>query len=343
MAAHAYIYDAVRTPRGKGKASGALHGTKPVDLVVRLIQALRERNPGLDEGRIADLVLGIVSPVGDQGMVLPRTAALLAGMPDTVPGLQVNRFCGSGLSAVNTAAEKVAAGWEDVVLAGGVESMSRVPMGSDGGAWAMDPATSMRLGFTPQGVSIDLLATIEGITREDVDAYAARSHQRAAHAWEQGWFDRSIVPVRDVNGQLLLDRDEIVRPDATVESLGALKPSFAQVGAQGGFDAVALQRYPQAERVDHIRQQMREDDRAYAMNLALIRRAADLTQVELARRLGVGQAAVSKVERQHDLLLSTLSSYVAAAGANARIVVTVGDRDLEFDLATLADAAPPEQ
>lgn len=252
MAAHAYIYDAVRTPRGKGKASGALHGTKPVDLVVGLIQALRERNPGLDEGRIADLVLGIVSPVGDQGMVLPRTAALLAGMPDTVPGLQVNRFCGSGLSAVNTAAEKVAAGWEDVVLAGGVESMSRVPMGSDGGAWAMDPATSMRLGFTPQGVSIDLLATIEGITREDVDAYAARSHQRAAHAWEQGWFDRSIVPVRDVNGQLLLDRDEIVRPDATVESLGALKPSFAQVGAQGGFDAVALQRYPQAERVDHI-------------------------------------------------------------------------------------------
>lgn len=252
MAAHAYIYDAVRTPRGKGKASGALHGTKPVDLVVGLIQALRERNPGLDEGRIADLVLGIVSPVGDQGMVLPRTAALLAGMPDTVPGLQVNRFCGSGLSAVNTAAEKVAAGWEDVVLAGGVESMSRVPMGSDGGAWAMDPATSMRLGFTPQGVSIDLLATIEGITREDVDAYAARSHQRAAHAWEQGWFDRSIVPVRDVNGQLLLDRDEIVRPDATVASLGALKPSFAQVGAQGGFDAVALQRYPQAERVDHI-------------------------------------------------------------------------------------------
>lgn len=252
MAAHAYIYDAVRTPRGKGKASGALHGTKPVDLVVGLIQALRERNPGLDEGRIADLVLGIVSPVGDQGMVLPRTAALLAGMPDTVPGLQINRFCGSGLSAVNTAAEKVAAGWEDVVLAGGVESMSRVPMGSDGGAWAMDPATSMRLGFTPQGVSIDLLATIEGITREDVDAYAARSHERAAHAWDQGWFDRSIVPVRDMNGQLVLERDEIVRPEATVESLGALKPSFAAVGAQGGFDAVALQRYPQAERIDHI-------------------------------------------------------------------------------------------
>ncbi len=247
----AYIYDAVRTPRGKGKSSGALHGTKPVDLVVGLIEALRERLPGLDENRISDLVLGIVSPIGDQGMVLPRTAALLAGMPDTVPGLQINRFCGSGLSAVNTAAEKVAAGWDELVLAGGVESMSRVPMGSDGGAWAADPATAMRLGFTPQGVSIDLLATIEDISREMLDTYAARSHHRAAQAWQEGRFARSVVPVKDINGREVLATDETIRPDASVETLGALRPSFAQIGEMGGFDAVAVQHFPQAEKIEH--------------------------------------------------------------------------------------------
>ena len=235
----AYIYDAVRTPRGKGKSSGALHGTKPVDLVVGLIEALRERLPGLDENRISDLVLGIVSPIGDQGMVLPRTAALLAGMPDTVPGLQINRFCGSGLSAVNTAAEKVAAGWDELVLAGGVESMSRVPMGSDGGAWATDPETNLHTGFMPQGIGADLIATLEGFSREDVDGFAVKSQQKAANAWQNGYFAKSIIPITDQNGVVILDRDEHVRGNTSLESLSGLKPSFQMMGEMG-FDGVVI-------------------------------------------------------------------------------------------------------
>lgn len=246
-----YIYDAFRTPRGKGKPGGALHSVKPIDLVLGLIEEMRRRLPGLDENRISDLILGIVSPVGDQGAVLPRIAALAAGMPLTVGGVQVNRFCASGLTAVNMAAEKVAAGWEDLAIGGGVESMSRVPMGSDGGAWANDPITATALGFVPQGVSIDVLANLENISRAELDTYAARSHERAAQAWAEGRFDRSIVPVKDANGKVLLERDEILRPGTTVETLGALKPSFATLGAQGGFDAVALQHYPQLEAVDH--------------------------------------------------------------------------------------------
>ncbi|MEU7812240.1 acetyl-CoA C-acetyltransferase [Pseudonocardia sp. NPDC049154] len=251
-ASEALIYDAIRTPRGRGKSSGSLHTIKPVSLVVGLIDELRARHPELDPAIIDDIVLGIVSPVGDQGSVLPRTAALAAGLPDTVSGLQINRFCGSGLEAVNTAAQKVRSGWDQMVLAGGVESMSRLPLGSDGGAWMNDPATNLSTSFIPQGVSADLIATIEGFDRETVDSYALQSQQRAAAAWSGGYFEKSIVPVRDLNGSIVLDRDELMRPDSTLESLGSLKPSFATMGKQGGFDAVALQRYHWIERIDHV-------------------------------------------------------------------------------------------
>jgi acetyl-CoA C-acetyltransferase len=247
----AYIYDHVRTPRGRGK-KGSLHGVKPIDLTVGLIDELRRRNPGLDPGRVDDVVMGIVSPIGDQGSVLPRIAALKAGLPDTVAGVQLNRFCASGLEAVNTAAQKVRSGWDHLILAGGVESMSRVPIGSDGGAWAMDPATNYDTYFVPQGISADLIATLEGFSRRDVDEYAVRSQELAAKAWADERFARSIVPVRDVNGLVVLDHDEHLRPGTTVESLGALRPSFAQMGEAGGFDAVALQKFHAVERINHV-------------------------------------------------------------------------------------------
>ena len=248
----AFIYDAIRTPRGKGKPGGALHGVKPIDLVVGLIDETRRRFPDLDENRISDIILGIVSPLGDQGMDLPRIAALAAKMPDTVAGVQINRFCASGLTSINMAAQKIRSGWDEVVLAGGVESMSRVPMGSDGGAWAMDPATNYDTYFSPQGIGADLIATIEGFTREDVDRYAERSQRLAAQAWDEGRFDKSVVPVRDINGITILDRDEHMRPGTTVEALAGLKPSFAMVGDMGGFDAVALQKYHWIEEINHV-------------------------------------------------------------------------------------------
>ena len=254
----ALIYDAVRTPRGRGKAGkdtkpgGSLYEVKPVSLVVGLVDELRRRYPTLDPATIDDLILGCVTAVGDQGMVIARTAALLAGLPDTVPGVTLNRFCASGLEAVNTAAQKIRAGWDDMILAGGVESMSRVPMTSDGGAIAMDPESNYAAGFVPQGVSADLLATVEGFSREDTDAFAARSHQRAAKAWADGVFDRSVVPVRDRVGQVILDRDETIRPETSPETLATLDPSFAAMGEVGGFDAVALQRYHWLERIEHV-------------------------------------------------------------------------------------------
>ncbi len=248
---NAFIYDAVRTPRGKNRG-GALHATKPVDLVVTLVDAIRERNPALDPALVDDIVLGVVSPVGEQGGDIARTAAMVAGLPETVPGVQVNRFCASGLEAVNLAAQKVASGFEDLVLAGGVESMSRVPIGSDGGAYAEDPTTNYDAYFVPQGIGADLIATVEGFSREDVDAFAVRSQQRAETAWREGRFARSIVPVRDLNGVMVLDHDEHRRPDSTIESLGRLPASFAGIGAQAGFDAVALQKYHWLERIDHV-------------------------------------------------------------------------------------------
>ncbi|HEX2358138.1 MAG TPA: acetyl-CoA C-acetyltransferase [Micromonosporaceae bacterium] len=254
----AFIYEAIRTPRGRGKpggdghAGGALYEVKPVSLVVGLIAELRRRYPGLDPNRIDDLVLGCVTAVGDQGMVISRTAALLAGLPDTVAGVTLNRFCASGLEAVNTAAQKVRAGWDELIVAGGVESMSRVPMGSDGGAIMMDPESGYAIGVVPQGISADLLATIEGFGRSDVDAYAVRSHSRAAKAWADGAFDRAVVPVRDRIGQVILEQDETIRPETTVETLAALDSAFAGIGEKGGFDAVALQRYHWVDRIDHV-------------------------------------------------------------------------------------------
>lgn len=252
MSTEAYVYDAIRTPRGRGKANGALHGTKPIDLVVGLIHEVRRRFPDLDPAAIDDIVLGVVGPVGDQGSDIARIAAIAAGLPDTVAGVQENRFCASGLEAVNMAAAKVRSGWEDLVLAGGVESMSRVPMASDGGAWFADPMTNFDTGFVPQGISADLIATIEGYSRRDVDEYAALSQERAAAAWKDDRFARSVVPVQDRNGLVVLDHDEHLRPGTTADSLAGLKPSFAAIGDAGGFDAVALQKYHWVEKIDHV-------------------------------------------------------------------------------------------
>jgi acetyl-CoA C-acetyltransferase len=250
--AEAFVYDHLRTPRGKGKAAGSLHEVKPVDLVVGLIDELRERNPGLDTTRIDDVVLGVVTPIGDQGGDIAKTAALAAGLPETTAGVQLNRFCASGLEAVNQAASRVRGGFEQLILAGGVESMSRVPMGSDGGAWASDPATALKTGFVPQGIGADLIATLEGWSREDVDAFAAESHHRAAKAWANGYFEKSVIPVRDLNGLVVLDHDELIRPDTTVEGLAGLRPSFAQIGQDAGFDDVALEKYHWVEKIDHV-------------------------------------------------------------------------------------------
>jgi acetyl-CoA C-acetyltransferase len=252
MATDAFIYDAIRTPRGKGKPTGALHEVKPITLITGLLDELRRRHPDLDPTAIDDVVLGVVSPIGEQGMDIARTAVIAAGYPDTTGGVQLNRFCASGLEAVNQAAQRIRSGWEDFILAGGVESMSRVAMGSDGGAWAMDPETALRTNFVPQGVSADLLATLNGYSRTDVDAYAAESHARAAKAWANGYFTRSVIPVHDRNGLPILDHDQLVRPGTTVETLAALPVSFAAIGEHGGFDSVALEKYVTVERIEHV-------------------------------------------------------------------------------------------
>jgi acetyl-CoA C-acetyltransferase len=246
----AYIYDHVRTPRGKGKADGSLHEVTPVELASQTLRALRDRNE-LDTSIVDDVVLGCVAPVGEQGADIARIAALNADFAESVPGKQINRFCASGLEAVNTAAAQVMSGQSDMVIGGGVEAMSRVPMGSDGGAWPTDPQVAQKLYFVPQGISADLIATKFGFSREDLDEYAAESQRRAANAWEEGRFRKSVVPVKDVIGQVLLDHDEIVRPGTTAEDLGQLRPAFQMPGEQAGFDAVAIQRYPDVERIDH--------------------------------------------------------------------------------------------
>lgn len=246
----AYVFDALRTPRGKGKKDGTLHEVKPIDLLVGLLTELQARHR-FDTAAVDDVVMGIVSPVGEQGSVLPKVAALKAGWDFRCAGVQVNRFCASGLEAVNLAAQKVRSGWEDLVVAGGVESMSRVPIGSDGGAWAQDPATNSATLFVPQGIGADLIATLDGYTRADVDAFALESQRRATAARAAGYFKNSVVPVRDFIGQTILAEDEFIKPKTTLEGLGALKASFEQLGSMG-FDAVALQRYPQVERIHHV-------------------------------------------------------------------------------------------
>ncbi|WP_296227785.1 acetyl-CoA C-acetyltransferase [Ralstonia sp. UBA689] len=247
----AYIYDAVRTPRGKGKKDGSLHGVTPLRLAATALRAIRDRNQ-LDTALVDDVVLGCVEPVGEQGACIGRVAVLAAGYAETTAGVQVNRFCASGLEACNMAAAQVMAGQSDFAIGGGVESMSRVPMGASGGAWAVDPAIAIPSYFVPQGVSADTIATKWGYSRRDVDAYAAESHRRAHAAAGAGWFKHSIVPVRDQNGLTILDRDEMIRPQTTVDTLAQLKPSFAELGEQYGFDAVIRQRYPELERIEHV-------------------------------------------------------------------------------------------
>ncbi|MGF6285541.1 acetyl-CoA C-acetyltransferase [Pseudomonas silensiensis] len=246
----ALIFDALRTPRGKGKANGALHSVKPVNLVAGLLTALQQRT-SLDTSQVDDVVLGCVTPIGDQGSDIAKTATQVADWDVSVAGLQINRFCASGLEAVNLGAMKVRSGFEDLVVVGGVESMSRVPMGSDGGAWAHDPETNFHSHFAPQGVGADLIATLEGFSRQDVDAYALHSQQKAARARADGSFNKSLVPVQDQNGIILLDHDEFIRAGSTMEGLGQLKPSFEIIG-QMGFDATALRVYSHVERINHV-------------------------------------------------------------------------------------------
>ena len=250
MAETAYIYDAIRTPRSKGKADGTLNEVKPIDLVTTLLDEMQTRHD-LDTSRVDDVLLGCVSPVQEQGAVLPKVALQKAGWDEGVPGAQLNRFCASGLDTFNAAAAKVASGWEDLVCAGGYESMSRVPIGSDGGPFTEDPATNIATKFVPQGIGADLIATLDGYSRDDVDAFAMRSQQRAAHARDSGWFDRSVVPVRDENGVTILQRDDFIKPNTDMQALGGLKPSFAQMGKMG-YDAVALSKYTEVESINHV-------------------------------------------------------------------------------------------
>ncbi|WP_114423802.1 acetyl-CoA C-acetyltransferase [Nocardioides houyundeii] len=322
--AEAFVYDHIRTPRGKGKAAGSLHEVKPIDLAVGLLDAVRERNPGLDPARVDDVVLGVVSPLGEQGGDIAKTAAIAAGYPDTVAGVQLNRFCASGLEAVNQAASRVRGGFEDLILAGGVESMSHVPMGSDGGAWAQDPATALKTGFVPQGIGADLIATVEGWNRDDVDAYAAQSHHRAAKAWANGYFNGAVVPVRDANGLVVLDRDETIRPDTTAESLSGLKPSFAQIGADAGFDDVALEKYHWIERINHVH---------HAGNSSGIVDGAALMAIgseQIGKDLGLTPRAriISTAVSGADPVIMLTGPAPAARKALAKAGLEVGDIDL---------------
>jgi acetyl-CoA C-acetyltransferase len=246
----AFVFDAIRTSRGKGKKDGSLHEVKPVDLLAGALRALQQRNQ-LDTACIDDVVMGVVSPVGEQGSVLPKVAALKAGWDFTASGVQINRFCASGLEAVNMAAQKIASGWEDLVVAGGVESMSRVPIGADGGAWSQDPATNIQIAFVPQGIGADLIATLEGFSRQDVDAFALESQRRAHAASAAGYFANALVAVTDDLGQVILATDEFIKPHTTLEGLAQLKPAFEQLGSMG-FDAVAQQRYPHVARINHV-------------------------------------------------------------------------------------------
>ncbi len=322
--AEAFVYDHLRTPRGRGKATGTLHEVKPVDLAVGLLDELQVRNPTLDTNRIDDVVLGVVSPIGEQGGDIAKTAALAAGLPDTVAGVQLNRFCASGLEAVNQAASRVRGGFEDLIVAGGVEAMSRVPMGSDGGAWAMDPATAFKASFVPQGIGADLIATVEGWNRDDVDAYAAESHHRAAKAWANGYFSGAVVPVRDLNGVTILDHDETVRPDTSPEGLAGLKPSFAQMGADAGFDNVALEKYHWLEKINHVHHAGNSSGIVDGAALTLIGTEQVGQDLGLTPRARVLATAVSGA----DPVIMLTGPAPAARKALAKAGLEVGDIDL---------------
>ncbi len=318
------IFDAIRTPRGKGKVNGSLHATKPVDLVVGLMHETLSRNPELDPNRVDDVVLGCVTPIGDQGADIAKTAAIKAGLPDTVAGVQLNRFCASGLEAVNIAAQKVASGWEDLVFAGGVESMSRVPMGSDGGAWAMDPETAYDTSFVPQGISADLIATVEEFSRDDVDAYAVRSQERASAAQAEGRFANSVVPVLDINDQVVLDHDEFIRPGTTVETLGGLKPSFAAIGDMGGFDAVALQKYHWVEKINHVHTPGNSSGIVDGASLVVVGNEKTGSELGLRARAKILATAVSGA----DPTIMLTGPAPASRKALAKAGLTVDDIDL---------------
>lgn len=246
----AYIIDAIRTPRGKGKKDGSLYEVKPITLLTTLLNELKSRHD-LDTSKVDDIVLGCVTPIGDQGSDIAKTAAIAAGWSNDVAGVQINRFCASGLEAVNMAAQKVRSGWEDIVVAGGVESMSRVPMGSDGGPWALDPETNMSAEFIPQGIGADLIASLDGYSRQDVDTFAENSQKKAAAAQAKGYFKQSIITVKDKAGVTILAHDEFIKPTTTAESLAKLNPSFTMMG-QMGFDAIALQKYPEVGQINHV-------------------------------------------------------------------------------------------
>ena len=320
--AEAIIYDAVRTPRGKGKKDGSLHEVTPVHLLSNLFHALQQRN-ALDTSQVDDVVLGCVTPVGEQGADVARTAVLYSGWAENVPGVTQSRFCASGLESVNLAAMKVMSGQEDLVVAGGIESMSRWPMGSDGGAWAMDPRINQRLGFIPQGISADLIAALEGFSRADVDGFAVRSQQRAAQAQANGRFARSLVPVKDVNGMTVLDHDETIRGDTTLDTLAGLKPSFEQMGVMG-FDATALRKYTTVEKITHVH---------HAGNSSGIVDGAALTLIgskEKGRALGLKARgrirSVAVVGSEPTIMLTGIAP--AAEKALKKAGMKVGDIDL---------------
>jgi acetyl-CoA C-acetyltransferase len=319
----AYVYDHLRTPRGRAKRTGALYEVKPVDLVVGLLDELGKRQPTLDVERVDDVVLGCVTPIGDQGGDIAKAAVIKAAWPDTVGGVQLNRFCASGLEAVNQAAQRVRSGWEELIVAGGVESMSRVPMGSDGGAWAMDPDTAFEVNFVPQGIGADLIATIGGWSRTDLDSYAVESQARATRAQADGYFAGSVVPVVDRNGLVILDHDELVRPDTTLEGLAALKPSFAELGAVG-FDSIALEKYHWVEAIDHVH---------HAGNSSGIVDGAALVLVgteQVGRELGLRPRArvVSTAVSGSDPLIMLTGPAPAARKALARAGLDASDIDL---------------
>ena len=286
----AYIYDAIRTPRGKGKKDGSLYQATPIWLVRTLLKELQQRYD-LDTGLVDDLVLGCVTPVGEQGSDIARIAAIDAGWDQRVAGVTLSRFCASGLESINLAAAKVMSGMEDMVVAGGVESMSRVPMGSDGGAWYMDPRVNEATSFVPQGVGADTIATLKGFSRTDVDEFATESHRRAAHAWKQGYYDHSVVPVKDLNGLLLLDKDETIRSNTTVETLAGLNPSFIMPGKMG-FDSVILDKYTTIENVNHVHHAGNSSGIVDGAAIALIGNAAAGQKAGLKPRAKVTMAAV---------------------------------------------------
>lgn len=318
----AFVYDAIRTPRGKGKKDGSLHEVKPINLLSGLLSSLQARN-GFDTAKVDDVVMGVVSPIGEQGSVIAKVAALKAGWDYQCAGVQINRFCASGLEAVNMAAQKVRSGWEDLVVAGGVESMSRVPIGSDGGAWAQDPETNSQTLFVPQGIGADLIATMEGFTRQDVDAFALASQKRAAAARAAGYFKKSVVPVTDFLGQTILAEDEFIKPHTTMEGLSSLKPAFEQMGAMG-FDQVALNRYPHVERIYHVHHAGNSSGIVDGAAAVLIGSEAAGKQHQLTPRARIVSAALSGA----DPTIMLTGPMPAARKALAKAGMTMDQMDL---------------